>query len=92
MEMGCSFGNLLFELRRYAAQGGKLICYEADPSYSGPGGRTRKRLREARLRTSPKPRIIHGQRAPPPEQMLLGPAPDFLRKHDKAAEGPWQSF
>lgn len=33
VEMGCAGGFLLYNLRLLAAQGGKLICFEADPDY-----------------------------------------------------------
>jgi ubiquinone/menaquinone biosynthesis C-methylase UbiE len=34
VEMGCSYGFVLYNLRKQASGGGRLACFEADPSFS----------------------------------------------------------
>merc|ERR1719316_196354 len=34
MEMGCADGFVLYDLRKLAGKGGRIVCFEADPDYS----------------------------------------------------------
>lgn len=47
LEMGCAAGFVLYNLRAHAANGGNLVCFEGDPTYSDLARETLQRAKNS---------------------------------------------